>query len=125
MNRYHIKIGFEPVYINKLKEYIKRYNSISWQYTSHCLDNLKYRVIDIKALLLYIKDLKLEYNNIFEFYADNGDIVKICFRVKYNQYNDLILVLNKNKTIITIYINSSDDLHYTLKKELYNIPLTK
>ena len=87
-----------------------------------CLDNIKYRYDNIKEILLFIKKLKLKSDWIFEYYvSDNEDkIIKICYRIPFKNKQDIILIIGENKQIITIYFNSIDDLHYTLKKELYN-----
>jgi hypothetical protein len=121
MNRYHIKIGFKEVDKIKLKTLTNRLNNLKWNYTKHCLDNLNFRFIDIESILKFIKDTELNYNDIFEFYIDK-DITKICYRIKYNNAIDLILILGMNKQIITIYINDNDDLHFTLNKNIYNEP---
>lgn len=125
MERYHVKIGFPVEDNQKLIALTDYFNAVNWQYTAHCLDNLKYRVIDLEKALLFIKGSILNNNDIFEYYIEAGKIVKVCYRIKYEKNLDLILVLNEFKEIITIYLNTADDLHFTLKKELYNIPLTK
>jgi len=97
-------------------------NFLSWRYTDHCLDNIQYRAIDIEAVLRFIKDIKLNYDYIFEYYADQTNIIKVCYRIKYNNAIDLILVLGEQKQIITIYCNSNNDKHLTLKKYIYSRP---
>lgn len=124
MNRYHKKIGFDLNDIQKLKDFTDKLNSLDWCFTSHSLDNLRYRAIDLKNILLFIKRLILDYENIFEYYAEHK-IIKACYRVNYNKYTDIIIVLGENKQIITIYLNSQEDEHFTLKNNLYSVPLTK
>ena len=125
MTRYHIKVGFDPKHIKRLQDITSYLNEIKWQHCEHFLDNLKYRVIDIESILRHIKDTTLEYGQIFEYYFEQ-DIIKICYRISYSEDLDIILVLTTDKKIITIYLNSADDKHDTLKKELYNnITLTK
>lgn len=121
MLRYHKQIYFPKEYIIRLKDFTEEINRWQWQYTKHCLDNIKYRVIDIESLLLFIKDLVLDYNNIFEFYCDEltGKIEKACYRITWKHNIDIILVVGIDKQIITIYLNSTDDKHDTLKEELY------
>jgi hypothetical protein len=104
-----------------LAELTEQFNNMSWQYTGHCLDNVKSRAVDLEGLLRYIKGLKLEAGAIFEYYlAENGEPIKICYRIEYIPAGlDIILVVGESKQIITIYLNSRGDLHYTLKKELY------
>jgi hypothetical protein len=120
MNRYHKEVYTEPRHWQILKTYTERFNSLNWSYTEHCLDNIKSRAIDLEGLLLYIKGLKLEAGEIFEYYLDDkGEPIKICYRINYQAGLDIILVIGEDKQIITIYLNSKDDLHYTLKRELY------
>jgi len=72
--------------------------------------------------LLYIKGLKLEPGQIFEYYLNDltKEPEKVCYRIQYIKAGvDIILVMLESKEIITIYINSSNDKHETLKKELY------
>jgi hypothetical protein len=125
MNRYHIKIGFEPKHISQLKELTEQLNYKNWLYSNHCIDNLKFRAVDLEGILLFIKGIELILSQIFEFYTDSDIIVKVCYRIGYNNLQDLILVITPDKKIITIYMNSKEDLHFTLKKELYNTTLTK
>ena len=121
MLRYHKKVYFNDDDLEILKSFTMDLNELSWSYTKHCLDNLKYRTIDLEQVLLFIRDLVLNFRDIFEFYKDDiiKKIVKVCYRVSFNKEIDLILVIGENKQIITIYTNSSDDEHITLKKELY------
>ena len=117
MYRYHKKIYFPD--IKKLQVLNDKLNMYNWQYSKHAIDNLQYRSIDINAILMFIKNIKLKYDNIFEYYVKDDNIIKVCYRINFNNYTDLILVLNKYKKIITIYLNNKDDKHYTLKRELY------
>ena len=120
MLRYHKKIYMPVDSDKKLKRFTEKINAINWQYSAHALDNIKYRAIDSKALLLHIKGLTLSASDIFEYYAsDTGDIIKVCYRVTYTKNIDIILVVGYDKQIITIYINAGNDNHATLKKELY------
>jgi len=117
MNRYHKKLYFPDK--EKLISFINILNNIEWQYTAHCLNNLNIRFGDKQKILLFIKDLKLDYNNIFEYYMENNKIIKICYRINYSIVSDLIIVIGEFKQIITIYLNDKEDNHYTLKENLY------
>jgi len=125
MNRYHIKLGFEAEHISQLKELTEQLNNRDFSYSDHCLDNLKYRFIDLKSILFFIKGIELRAEHIFEYYEENGKIIKLCYRINYNSLQDIIIVLTPEKKIVTIYLNSNNDSHLTLKKELYNSTLTK
>jgi len=116
MNRYHKKVYFK--HIKELSIFNDNLNAKKWQYSIHALDNLKHRAIDNMAILKYIRDIKLKYDNIFEYYSIDNDIQKACYRIEYI-HSDIILIVSKQKCIITIYLNSKNDNHETLKKELY------
>ena len=77
MNRYHIKLGFEAGHISQLKELTEQLNNRDFSYSEHCLDNLKYRFIDLKGILLFIKGIELRAEHIFEYYEENGKIIKL------------------------------------------------
>lgn len=122
--RYHIKTGFNKDDITSLRLANNRLNALDWQYSRHCLDNLKHRVIDLRQVLEFIKGVNLDFSQVFEYYSEAQGITKVCYRINFNQYYDLILVLTLEKKIVTIYLNSVGDEHISLKKEIYNIPLT-
>jgi hypothetical protein len=121
MLRYHIKVYTKPEDLERLKTLTNKLNLLRWTHSEHCLDNLKYRIIDIEAILRFIKIVRLEPEQIFEYYLDDKtrEPIKLCYRINYNGDIDLILVVSNTKNLITIYINSKDDGHETLKKELY------
>lgn len=121
MLRYHKKVYFPD--IKELSALNEHLNSLNWKYSVHALDNLKHRVINTFALLSYIKELKLNKDDIFEYYKEGNNIIKVCYRIDYKDF-DFILVLGNNKEIITIYINSKDDEHESLHKNLYEQDLT-
>lgn len=117
--RFHKKVYIPKEDFKRLQDMTCQLNKLNWQYSKHCLNNLKWRSYNIKDILLYIKNLTLDYKDIFEYYIDNKNIVKICYRVNYINGLDLILVVSNRKEIITIYINTSNDDHITLNKNLY------
>jgi hypothetical protein len=119
MNRYHKEVYTEPSHWQKLEAFTDDLNTLKWQYTEHCIDHIASRAIDLEGVLRYIKGLTLEAGKIFEYYLDDeGEPIKVCYRIPFNGL-DIILVMGENKQIITIYLNSKEDLHYTLKRELY------
>jgi len=119
MLRYHKKVYIPIEDIKKLQDFTCNLNGITWQYSAHAIDNLKYRAYNIKDILIYIKDLQLDYKDIFEYYKDNGNIQKAVYRVDYKGLYDLCLVISDNKMLVTIYINVKNDNHDTLDKNLY------
>ena len=122
MSRYNIGVYTNPGHFKGLQTFTEGLNLKNWQYTRHSIDNIKYRAIDLEGLLLFIRGLKLETKFIFEYYINDltNEPEKVCYRIPYIKAgNDLILVMDRNKTIVTIWLNSSYDKHETLKNNLY------
>ena len=118
MNRYHKKIYFPKEDLKELENLNNILNNKRFSYSKHCLENLKYRALDMENLLKYISDIELKSDWIFEYYKSQYGIEKACYRLPYSLY-DVILVISNNKNIITIYINSKEDNHNTLNSRLY------
>jgi len=119
--RFHKNVYFSSKHQDDIIVFTYALNGKAWRFTSHCLDNAKLRTLNLEQLLYFIKnELRLNSDDVFEIYTDeNNNIVKACYRIIFNKTWDFILVLDKNKTIITIYINSSEDTHNTLDKNIY------
>jgi len=120
MKRYHKKVYFP--FPEKIEAFNNRLNALDFSYSKHSLDNLRYRAIDMEGVLRFIAGAELKAEDIFEYYLNEyNEIEKACYRIQYNSGIDLILVLNYNKRIVTIYCNRANDNHYTLNKTLYTI----
>lgn len=120
MNRYHKAVYIPDIDKKRLEALTDVLNAMKWRYTEHCIDTLKYRTIRIEDILVFIKNLKLNSQDIFEYYTDEKNrIIKIGYRIKYTSGTDIILVLSNTKNIVTIYLNTADDNHITLNKNLY------
>ena len=117
--RYHKKVYMPDTDIKKLNALVDTLNGKNWRYSIHAINNIKYRTYDIKNTLLYIKGLKLEAENIFEYYTEADAIIKICYRIPYINGMDIIIVVSDKKELITIYLNPCNDLHDTLDKNIY------
>ena len=124
--RYHKKIYFPKEHTKILNDLVEHINSQNLRYSKHCIDRLyekEFNEKKVNNVLNFIKNLAFEYSNIFEYYADGyigkEKIRKICFRVPYTEYSDIIVVISKECTLITIYANDKSDNHITLKTELY------
>lgn len=122
MKRYHYKITPEKFKSDKLKAFNNTINSLDFKITTHSLQrvNESLTIGKLETLLLFIKNLKLDYKNIIEYYTEGSEVIKALYRISYSEYNDIILVISKGKAIITLFFNSVSDLHYTLNKSLYN-----
>ena len=118
MNRYYKKVYMPDTIKRQLKTFNDSLNAFKFKYTPHSIDNIKNRCYDIKSMLYFISNLILSDEDIFEVYEFDNTIVRACYRIEYKDC-DIILVLNEDKTIITIYANSKEDNHITLNKNLY------
>lgn len=121
--RYHYITGFKPADRPKLKQRAVYLNGLPYIWTAHAKSQMLNRVWDYNLLRESMRR-KLEYNNIIEYYTDNEGqyILKTVHRLQYSDKQDLIIILNSQKEIITCYLNNKDDHHNTLKKELYTRP---
>jgi len=121
MERYHRELGIPEVHLKRLEELNAKFNSGKrFGRTSHAFERLNQR-FDYLSILDYLAN-KVEFKaeDIFEVYVDNEAVQKVCYRLDYENGQDLILVLTKDKAIVTLYINVKGDNHSTLRKELYN-----
>lgn len=121
MKRYHKNICFPSQYTSQLMDLTNKFNSQKYfKYTTHANDNFKNR-FDYMNILQFLKDsIYFKYEDVFEYYIDNDKIVKACFKIHYNEFKDLIIVLSDSKAIVTLYLNNKGDNHSTLKHELYS-----
>lgn len=119
MKRYHIKIYFPAEAREDLQDFTAYNNTRPWRYSAHCLDTIKDRAIDLRALLEFIKAQEMQAVSVFEFYADTAGIVKACYRVPWTSGLDVILVIGEGREIITVYLNTAEDGHATLDANLY------
>lgn len=120
MQRYHKDIYYPANAQEYIQALTDKLNGLKWQYSKHCIENLKYRLVNIKAVLLFVKQLRLKPEQVFEYYIKEDKILKACYRVLYNTGIDIIIVVNSEKNIVTIYVNEYGDKHYTLNKSVYN-----
>lgn len=117
MLRFHRAIYFP--HIDKVKKLTDSLNGKSFTYSRHAIDTMKYRYIDTMAILQFVKGITLSANDVFEYYIEGEEIQRLCYRIKYTEGTDVILVISKDKKIITIYTNESTDEHFTLNYSLY------
>jgi len=119
--RFHKQIYFPESDKQSLVDFTKKVNTKHWRVLAHSLERVREDLTlgSLEKLMIFIKPLKLENKNIFEYYSTNGEIDKICYRINYSQYQDIILVVGRYKELITVYFNETNDEHITLRKELY------
>ena len=122
MERYHKKIFFPISNDKKLNDAVISLNNKKISLSKHAIEKLKNRIpeSEYSNISHFFSNMQLKIDDIIEYYVENNIICKLVFRMKYNQYKDIILIMNLNKTLITLYLNNSTDEHETLRHELYN-----
>ena len=120
MKRYHKIIYFPSQYDNELKRITDSFNNNKkFNHTNHAFFNLKNR-FDYHSILEFLANkITFKIEDIFEYYIEDDKIIKLCYKMPYNEGQDLIIVLSDKKAIVTLYINNKGDNHKTLKNELY------
>jgi hypothetical protein len=125
-NRYHKEVGFDQDHQQDLIDLIHKFNGTKrYGRTKHAFHRLNERFDYISILNYLANKVEFHYGQVFEYYVkqDSNLISKVCFRIEYPtspyETQDLILVLTRQKDIVTLYINTTDDNHRTLKRELY------
>lgn len=123
-NRYHKEVGFDKKHQQQLIDLLHKFNETKrYGRTTHAFHRLNER-FDYVSILNYLANkVEFHYGQVFEYYTDKEVISKICFKIEYRtspyETQDLILVLTRDKDIVTLYINASGDNHSTLKRQLY------
>lgn len=125
LKRYHIDIYCPDWTRKSILEFIGGLKEIKLKYSYHANHKIlkmgkKYKNI-VKTLInqLIISDeIYLDY--VFEFYARNENIKKVCYRFPMKDLDtDIILVISDKGKIVTIYLNDNFDKHFSLNKSLY------
>ena len=124
MERYHRELGIPEVHLKRLEELNVKFNSDKrFGRTKHAYHRLNQRFDYLTILTHLANKVEFKVEDVFEIYVDNNVIKKVCYKIDYKvspyESQDLILVLTKDKAIVTLYVNAKGDNHSTLKKELY------
>jgi hypothetical protein len=120
--RYHRLIFSPEVGEQLLLDSIRELNSKMTTYSDHALDKL----FDLpKSCAQHAKDSIegwLDVDSVFEYYkSDGGHVNKICFRIQDGAADgiDIIFVLNRNRSVVTLFLNNKSDTHKSLNYDLY------
>jgi hypothetical protein len=117
MYKYHKEIGFYSTDVIKAKELINTLNNRKLSFSTHAIQELT-RESQAVQIGIYLRDISLNFNDVFEVVIDNDKIEKLGFRVKFNE-KDIVFIISRNKCIITIWTNNKGDKHFTLDKNKY------
>lgn len=119
--RYHRSIFFPSLFDADAEILLKELNRRNWRFGFHSIRKLLQVNIETANLVLKkIYRYKIQSDDIFEvYYVDSGEIAKICIRISLTEKEDLILVIDKDKVIVTIYLNKVSDNHGALDTSEY------
>jgi hypothetical protein len=119
MLKYHKDIGFLPSDVIKAESLINRLQGVKLSFSKHSLAELSKEREAVK-IGQFLLSYEPKIVDMFELVKEGDFIVKLGFRVKFNQ-NDIVFMLSQDKTVITVWTNKREDLHYTLDKKNYVI----
>lgn len=117
MLKYHKEIGFYPCHVAEVKAILKAFEYKRLTFSRHGLQEL---MNEVEAVNIgkFLKDYTFTFENVFEIAISQGILEKIGFRISFNEF-DLICILSRDKSIITIWTNKKEDQHFTLNIKNY------
>ena len=118
--RYHKNIYFNPRYnLQKFCDKLNKQEVLT--ISEHARDNLIYYfgLGDLKNKIEWLQKIKFVKHNLYEFYIKNGQMIKAGFKLVYNQNTDLILVVSRDKTLVTVFKSELKENYKPKKKHLY------
>ena len=119
--KYHKDVFFPSEDITRLHWIIEAMNKQNWQYISnHAINELKNDNINLEKVGQFLKDKRFSFGELFEYkLTEERNIYNLVFRVSFNEYQDLVLVVGTNKSLISAWANSRQDKHFTLNTREY------
>ena len=109
---FHYQVGFPKGLITKL-------GTIDLKYTGHALKASK---DDRYGAMTLPKRLNTNKAQAVEVEIIRGMVTKIVYRADYNQELDIVLVVNRDCLVYTVWFNRKDDDHSTLDESKYSKP---
>ena len=119
MQKYHKQIGFEACHVKQAEALLLALQDVRLSFTSHALMELA-RERQAEAIGKALVNYRLNFSDVFELAIDNGIILKIGFTIDFTAENDIVIILSREKSIITTWVNHSQDNHATLKTSVYS-----
>lgn len=124
--RFHKSIYFPDWAENSLNEFISEISGGSGlSFSVHALTRVieytdEYGKSLLRFLIKSIKKNPLDINEIFEFYSSGEQVKRVCFRCLSEELAvDLILVISRDSTVITVFVTKKGDNHENMNQNLY------
>lgn len=126
IKRYHRDIMFPEWTGESLEDYLSEIAQSGYiTFSSHAVQNIVEYTDEfgknlLRFVLRSIKRNALNPGNVFEFYASDTRIKKACFRCYSDSLPvDVVLVISRDATVITVFVANKGDFHATLDHTLY------
>jgi hypothetical protein len=117
MLKYHKDLGFKRDDVILAQRLIEALKGKPFIFSKHCLIELL-KESEAENIGRSIKDYILKWDDVFEVVTSEGRILKIGFRILFND-KDIVFILSNDKTILTAWLNNVKDGHFTLKASNY------
>jgi hypothetical protein len=122
-DRYHIDI-YVPSWANEsileFSKIVSEKKLICSYHATKKYDRMNREYKKVVRDLIKTVDLELSIDYIFEFYAKDKEIKKVCYRFPMPELeSDVIFVVAQSGKIVTIFLNRNFDPHISLDSSLY------
>lgn len=126
MKRYHKEVYFPPWAEKSLQSFVdsvRTHGSIT--FSLHAVEKTVEYTVEYgrrfsKFLAKIIRQDVLKTGTVFEFYATEEEIRKVCYRVSSpSSPVDVAIVVSADGVIVTDFVINKDDTHHTLDENLY------
>lgn len=126
VKRFHRDINFPDWTQNSLEEYLQEISQNGYiTFSAHAVEGVveytqEYGRNLLRFILRSVKRNSLNLLDVFEFYATDMKVKKACFRCSSEKIPvDVVLVISRDATVITVYVANKGDNHATLDRNLY------
>jgi len=107
---YHFETGL-PLSAESFK-----FGTVNLSYTKHA----RFAALDDRYGPITLPEtLNTNISKVIEVQIENGRVSKIVYRTKYSAEYDIIFVVSNGGMVKTVWLNSVNDTHGTLKAERY------
>ena len=116
--RYHKAIGFRPQDIKRMEILNTVFQRKRFIWSNHAKKRLQ-RVENLEYFYNWLNMVEFMPQNIIEYTVQSNEIVKVLYRLQYDQKEDIILSIGNTGNLITLWFNDIADRHVTLNKRQY------
>lgn len=125
LDRYHIDVYTPEWSRDSILDFCMSLKGVPLKYSKHALKKIykltpKIRWKTYRLIRSFNPSDEVNLDYVFEFYAIEKSIRKVCFRIPIIDTDiDIIIVVANTGKIVTIYAGHNKDFHKTLRSEIY------